>query len=222
MIKVLIVEDNVITMAGLEQIIQTSEDIRVVGRAFDASSALSLAERTRPDVALVDMVLPDGDGISLARGLLALDAPPHVLVLTAFHVAESVTEALAAGVSGFLLKDLLVEDLLEGIRAADAGHSVLHPAVTRRLVDSVRSADHVSAEEEARFDSLTDREQAVLRLLARGLTNAAIGRQLGVSEATVKNNVAQLFTKLGLTSRVQLARFASRMGPRGEQDGQGG
>lgn len=212
-IRVLIVEDNIIAMAGLEQIIRSSGDIRVVGQAHDAASALPLAERMRPDVALVDVVLPDGDGLSVARDLLSLAVPPHVLMLTAFHSAETVTEALTAGVSGFLLKDLRVEDLLEGIRAADAGHSVLHPAVTRRLVDSVRASDRSSEADRERLRTLTGRERSVLRLLALGLTNAAIGRELGISEPMVKSGVAQIFTKLGLTSRVQLARFASRVGP---------
>ncbi|MFZ3475876.1 response regulator [Streptomyces sp. 4.24] len=213
LIKVLLIEDNVITMAGLEQLIASSDDIEVVATAWDAESAMEAARRARPDVALVDLVLPGENGLSLSRRLLAMDVPPRVLILTAFHDDSWVREALTFGVSGFLLKDLMLEDLLEGVRSAHAGHSVLHPAVTRRLLDSLDEVDSASAEDLDLLQTLTDRERSVLRLIALGLTNAAIGDQLGVSEATVKGSVAQIFTKLGLVGRVQLARFVNRVDP---------
>ncbi|MFE3553401.1 response regulator [Streptomyces sp. NPDC059193] len=213
LIKVLVIEDNVITAAGLEQIIGSAGDMEVVGVARDAAQAVVEAARTRPDVALVDLVLPGEDGLVLARRLLGEPNPPRVLIMTAFHDESRVREALDLGVSGFLLKDLAVDDLLESVRAARAGHSVLHPVVTRTLLDSLRADTSASAEDLDLLATLTDRERSVLRLLALGLTNAAIGERLGVTEATVKNHVAQLFAKLGLTGRVQLARFAGRFGP---------
>ncbi|MFI5983414.1 response regulator [Streptomyces sp. NPDC051555] len=209
----LVIEDNVITAAGLEQIIGSAGDMEVVGIARDAAQAVVEAARTRPDVALVDLVLPDEDGLVVARRLLEAPRPPRVLVMTAFHDESRVREALDLGVSGFLLKDLAVDDLLEAVRAARAGHSVLHPVVTRSLLDSLRADTSASAEDLDLLATLTDRERSVLRLLALGLTNAAIGERLGVTEATVKNHVAQLFGKLGLTGRVQLARFVNRLGP---------
>ncbi|MFZ3475893.1 response regulator [Streptomyces sp. 2.9] len=209
----LVIEDNVITAAGLEQIIGSAGDMEVVGVARDAAQAVVEAARTRPDVALVDVVLPDEDGLVVARRLLEEPHPPRVLIMTAFHDESRVREALDLGVSGFLLKDLAVDDLLEAVRAARAGHSVLHPVVTRTLLDSLRADTSASAEDLDLLATLTDRERSVLRLLALGLTNAAIGERLGVTEATVKNHVAQLFGKLSLTGRVQLARFVNRLGP---------
>ncbi|MFZ3491996.1 response regulator [Streptomyces sp. 5.8] len=215
LIRVLVIEDNVITAAGLEQIIGSAGDMEVVAVARDAAAATAEAARTRPDVVLVDLVLPDEDGLVVARRLLAAPEPPRVLIMTAFHDDSRVREALALGVSGFLLKDMAVDDLLEGIRAARAGHSVLHPVVTRTLLDSLREDDSASAEDLGLLATLTDRERSVLRLIALGLTNAAIGERLGVTEATVKNHVGRLFGKLGLASRVQLARFVNRLGPQG-------
>ncbi|WP_370424195.1 response regulator (plasmid) [Streptomyces sp. QH1-20] len=212
MIKVVIVEDNVIARTGLQQIVPSGGDIEVAATASDAASGFEAVLHTRPDVALVDLGLPDESGLSLATRLLALPEPPRVLILTAFHDGALVREALTGGVSGFLLKDLSVEDLLEAVRAAHAGHAVLHPEVAGHLVGSLRRIDRPSPQELERVAALTDREQAVLRLLATGLTNAAIGRELGLTEAAVKNHVTHALTKLDLANRVQLARFVNRVG----------
>ncbi|WP_438297526.1 response regulator [Streptomyces sp. HUAS TT7] len=212
MIKVVIVEDNVIARTGLRQIVSSGGDIEVTATAPDAASGMEAVLRTRPHVALVDLGLPDESGLSLATRLLALPEPPRVLILTAFHDGALVREALTGGVSGFLLKDLSVEDLLEAVRAAHAGHAVLHPEVAGHLVGSLRRADRPSPQELERLAALTDRERAVLRLLATGLTNAAIGRELGLTEAAVKNHVTHALTKLDLANRVQLARFVNRVG----------
>ncbi|MER5561272.1 response regulator transcription factor [Streptomyces sp. NPDC002506] len=212
MIKVVIVEDNVIARTGLQQILSSGGDVEVAATASDAASGLAAVLRTRPDVALVDFGLPDESGLSLATRLLALPEPPRVLILTAFHDGTLVREALTGGVSGFLLKDLSVEDLLEAVRAAHEGHAVLHPEVAGRLVASLRRADRPSPRELERLAALTDRERAVLRLLATGLTNAAVGRELGLTEAAVKNHVTHALTKLDLANRVQLARFVDRVG----------
>lgn len=220
LIKVLIIEDSIISLTGLEQIIGTGGDMEVVATAADGSAALEAAARTRPDVALLDTALRTGGGVDLVRRLLALPEPPRVLVLTAAHDEDSVREALTGGACGYLLKDLTIEDLLAGIRSAHAGHAVLDPQVTRALVDSLREAGRAASGDLRRLSVLTRRERAVLRLLALGLTNAAIGERLGLSEATVKSQVARSCGKLGLANRVQLAGFVSRvdldMGPGGD------
>ncbi|MFJ8312909.1 MULTISPECIES: response regulator [unclassified Streptomyces] len=212
MIEAVIVEDNVIVRSGLAQIISSSEDIAVAGTAPDGASGVGAVLRARPDVALVNLGLPDESRPSLAGRLPALPEPPRVLILTAFHDHSSVREALTSGVSEFLLKDMSVEDLLEAIHAAHAGHAVLHPEAAGQLVGSRRQADRPSPRELELVAALTDRERAVLRPLKTGLTNAAIGRELGLPEAAVKNHVTQSLTELDLANRVQLARFVSRVG----------
>lgn len=214
MIAVLLVDDEALVRAGLRMILETTEDITVVGEADDGRSAVDAVDRLRPDVVLMDVRMPRLDGLAATAAVRARLAPPAVVVLTTFDADDAVFRALEAGATGFLLKDTPPEDLLRAVRLAAAGDSMLSPTVTRQVINRFTAEDRTARRREAlqRLSGLTEREREVLIEIGRGLSNAEIAAGLFMSEATVKSHVSHLFDKLGTSNRVQLAIAAFRAG----------
>ena len=213
-IGVLIVDDQALVRAGFRMILEIEPDIHVVGEAADGDQAVAKAATLRPDVVLMDVRMPGIDGITATRRLNAdTTFEGRVVMLTTFDMDEYVYGALQAGASGFLLKDVQPELLVAGIRAVHSGESLLAPTVTRRMIETFLQRPPLADTRERRMlDSLTAREQEVLRLLARGLTNAEIATELYVSETTVKTHVGRVLMKLGLRDRVQAVIYAYKTG----------
>jgi len=210
-IKVLVVDDQTLVRSGFRLILDAQPDIAVVGEAADGAEALALAAQTEPDVVLMDLRMPTMDGIEATRRLLAQPAPPRVLVLTTFDLDEHVYDAMKAGASGFLLKDVRPEQLADAVRAVTSGDTLLAPALTRRLVERFVASGRPGCAP-ATLDVLTERERDVLRLIAAGMTNAEIAARLVVSEATVKTHVNRLLAKLSLRDRTQAVVVAYETG----------
>jgi DNA-binding NarL/FixJ family response regulator len=211
---VLIVDDQALVRAGFRMILEAEEDIEVVGEAADGRKAVTEARRLRPDVVLMDVRMPDVDGIEATRRLLAEDGSAvKVVMLTTFDMDEYVYDALRAGASGFLLKDVPPEQLVDGIRAVAKGDALLAPSVTRRVIEEfVRRPPASVRTLPPKLEELTARELEVLKLIARGLSNAEIATELFVSETTVKTHVAHVLMKLGLRDRVQAVVAAYESG----------
>jgi DNA-binding NarL/FixJ family response regulator len=213
-IRVLLVDDEELVRFGLRTVLEAAGDFEVVGEAGDGEAAVAAAHELRPDVVLIDIRMPVLDGLSATRRILALPQPPQVAVLTTFHVDEYVYAALAAGAAGFLLKDTPPREIAAAVRAVADGTATLSPAVTRNLIDSYvdRAATPRRSAARERLAELSDREHEVLRLVGRGASNAAIGKELFVSEATVKTYVSRLLAKLELANRTQAAILAHEAG----------
>jgi DNA-binding NarL/FixJ family response regulator len=210
-IAVLIADDQALVRAGFRMILEAEDDFSVVGEAADGREAVDAVQRLRPDVVLMDVRMPDLDGIAATRELLAADGSTKVVMLTTFDLDEYVYGALRAGASGFLLKDVPPEQLVDGIRAVASGDALLSPSVTRRLIDEfVRRPRR--RRDDGRLDELTPRELEVLQLVARGLSNAEIAAELVLGETTVKTHVAHVLTKLAVRDRVQAVVFAYEAG----------
>lgn len=216
-IRVLLVDDQPLLRTGFRLILESEPEVSVVGEAADGNDALATAKRLLPDVVLMDIRMPGRDGIDATRDILAWASGAgqqvRVLVLTTFDLDEYVVEALRAGASGFLLKDVPPDDLVAAIRVVADGAAIVAPTITRRLLD--RFADKLPSARTGRpprLEHLTDREREVLRLLARGMSNAEIARHLVVSETTVKTHVGNVLTKLGLRDRVQAVVYAYETG----------
>ena len=204
MIRVLLADDQPLVRTGFRMILETEPDITVIGEAIDGADAIRQARRLVPDVVVMDIRMPVLDGISATSSL----APEmKVLVLTTFHLDDYVIEALRAGASGFLLKDVEAAKLAEAIRVVAAGDAIVDPVVTRRLLSHF-SRLPVTANTTAPLAGLTPRETEVLRMVARGLSNAEIAGELVLTETTVKTHVHHLLTKLGARDRVQLVILA--------------
>jgi len=210
MIRVLLADDQALVRAGFRMILKAEPGIEVIGEAGDGSEAVALARTLEPDVVLMDVRMPEMDGIEATRRIVSADSAPRVLVLTTFDLDEYVYEALRAGASGFLLKDAPEDQLLAGIRIVADGGSLFAPTVTRRLVERYVGAPPAVPPPE--FDELTTRELEVLRLVAQGLSNAEIAATLVVSDHTVKTHVAHILGKLGLRDRVQAVVLAYESG----------
>jgi DNA-binding NarL/FixJ family response regulator/class 3 adenylate cyclase len=213
-IRVLIVDDQALVRAGFRMILEAEQDIEVAGEAADGREAVAEARRVRPNVVLMDVRMPEMDGIEATRVLLGQDgAETRVVMLTTFDMDEYVYEALRAGASGFLLKDVPPEQLVEGIRAVASGDALLAPSITRRVIEEfVRRPPDSARTPPPVLGELTPREIEVLKLIARGLSNAEIAAELVVSETTVKTHVAHVLTKLRLRDRVQAVVFAYESG----------
>jgi len=218
-LSVLIVDDQALVRAGFRMILDAEEGIDVAGEAADGREAVEEARRLRPDVVLMDVRMPEVDGIEATRQLLAdggVDA--KVVMLTTFDMDEYVYDALRAGASGFLLKDVPPEQLVAGIRAVAGGDALLAPSVTRRVIEEFVRRPPSSARSLPQLGELTARELEVLKLIARGLSNAEIAKELFVSETTVKTHVAHVLTKLGLRDRVQAVVLAYETGLAGQAE----
>ena len=214
-VSVLIADDHSLMRAALRTCVQAEPDLRLVGEASDGLEAVELAERLRPDVTVMDIRMPRLDGVAAIRRLTAdrTGAPHRILAITTFDLDEYVFEALRAGASGFLLKDATAEELVHAVRVVAAGDALLSPGVTRRLLDQFATRLPRAAQPSPPpIGGLTGREREVLMLAARGLPNDAIAAALHVAPSSVKSHLAHMFTKLGLTSRVQLVIFAYEYG----------
>jgi DNA-binding NarL/FixJ family response regulator len=214
MTKVLIADDQSLVRAGFRMILEAEPDFEVVGEASDGLTAVLAARETQPDVILMDVRMPNVDGLEATRRLLeGKDEGPRILILTTFDLDEYVYEALRAGASGFLLKDTPPEHLVEAIRIVAGGDALLSPSITRRVISEfVRRPPASVRQSPEGLDELTARELEVLRLIARGLSNAEIAAEAYVSETTVKTHVARILMKLRLRDRVQAVVFAYEHG----------
>ena len=211
-LRVLVADDQELVRAGFCVILEAA-GFTVVGEAADGEAAVALAASERPDVVLMDVRMPVMDGLEATRRITSSgDGAPKVVILTTFDLDDYVYEALRAGASGFLLKDAPRADLAAAIRVAAAGDALLAPSVTRRLIEAFARRPAPAAPSPSRLASLTPRERDILLLVARGLSNAEIARDLVVSEATVKTHVGHLLAKLGLRDRVQAVILAYETG----------
>jgi DNA-binding NarL/FixJ family response regulator len=207
-IAVVVADDQGMVRSGLRSLLEQASDIEVVGEAADGQEALSAVRRLRPDVALMDIRMPNLDGLAATRTLVGEATTSRILVLTTYDLDEYVFEALRAGASGFMLKDAPAEELVGAIKVLAAGEALLAPTVTRRVIEAFARLPAPSAAHADALAELTGREVDVLRLLARGLSNAEIARELVVSDATVKTHVSHVLMKLGLRDRIQAVIFA--------------
>jgi RNA polymerase sigma factor (sigma-70 family) len=213
-VRVLIADDQTLVRAGFRKILEADAEIEVVGEAADGFEAVEAARTLEPDVVLMDVRMPRLDGLEATRRLVDQEKEegPRVLVLTTFALEEYVYEALRAGASGFLLKDVPPEQLLAGVHVVARGDALLDPTITRSVIEEFAARPAVRRELADKLDELTPREREVFSLVARGLSNAEIARELVVSEGTVKSHVAHVLLKLGLRDRVQSVIYAYEAG----------
>jgi NarL family two-component system response regulator LiaR len=207
-IRVVIADDHGIVRSGIRALLATESDIEVVGEAANGREALAAAEQLRPDIILMDLVMPELDGIEAIRQITAMWPTLRILVLTSFAGDQQVFPAIKAGALGYLLKDTGPEDLVRAIRQVYRGESSLHPQIARKVLrELTRPTQHPPTPE-----PLTEREVAVLRLVARGLSNGQIAEQLRISEPTVRTHMSNILSKLHLATRIQAALYALRQG----------
>jgi DNA-binding NarL/FixJ family response regulator len=213
-VRVLLVDDQALIRAGFRMILEAEEDLEVVGECGDGTQAIDSVKRFSPDVVLMDIRMPEMDGIEATRRIVGGDGETavKVLMLTTFDLDEYVYDALRAGASGFLLKDVPADQLVAGIRLVAQGDALLAPSVTRRLIEEFSRSSRGRAQRPAGLDELTPREVEVFKLLARGMSNAEIAGELIVSETTVKTHVARILMKLGVRDRVQAVVLAYESG----------
>ncbi len=212
-LKVLIADDQEMVRAGFRMILQAEADMEVVGEASDGEEAVTAARRRRPDVVVMDIRMPRLDGVTATRRLLTeLDSPPHVVIVTTFDDDDNLYDALRAGASGFLLKNSPPEELIEAVRAVAAGEGLLSSAVTRRVIDEFARRAPSRSPQPAALAELTEREVEVLRLMARGLSNAEIAEELVITAGTAKTHVSRILMKLGARDRVQAVVLAYETG----------
>jgi DNA-binding NarL/FixJ family response regulator len=213
-IRVLLVDDQALIRAGFRMILDAEDDMDVVGECADGTQAVNSTRRLKPDVVLMDIRMPEMDGIEATRLIAGDDGDgvPRVLMLTTFDLDEYVYDALRAGASGFLLKDVPAEQLVEGIRVIAQGDALLAPSVTKRLIHEFSRGGAGQRSAPASLEDLTPRELEVFKLIARGMSNAEIAAELVVSETTVKTHVARVLMKLGVRDRVQAVVLAYESG----------
>jgi DNA-binding NarL/FixJ family response regulator len=200
MIRVLIADDHAVVRQGLRTFLDLQDDIEVVAEAADGAEALAAAEQHAPDVVLIDLVMPNVDGIEAIRGLRERAPKARAIVLSSFIDDEKLFPAVRAGAAGYLLKDVQPQELVEAIRTVHGGGALLHPKVASRLLEEIAT------------DPLTPREREVLALIGRGMANKVIARELSLSEKTVKAHVSNILAKLGVNDRTQAALYAVRAG----------
>jgi DNA-binding NarL/FixJ family response regulator len=214
MTRVLIADDQALVRTGFKMILDAEEDMEIVGEATDGREAVEMVRKHKPDVVLMDIRMPELDGIEATRQVVGIEDgdPVRVLMLTTFDLNEYVYEALQAGASGFLLKDVPAEQLVAGVRVVAQGDALLAPSITRRLIEEFAQAPAATPAPLPALDELTPRELEVFKVIARGLSNAEIAAELVVSETTVKTHVARVLMKLGLRDRVQAVVLAYEAG----------
>ncbi|HEX6686229.1 MAG TPA: response regulator transcription factor [Candidatus Limnocylindrales bacterium] len=212
-IRVVLVDDQALVRTGFRMILDETDDIQVVGEAADGASAVHTVVGTLPDLVLMDVRMPNVDGIEATRRIRALPSPPKVLILTTFDLDEYVFSGLRAGASGFLLKDTLAADLITAVRVVMSGEAVAAPSITRRLITHFISSRPAPPPREGKqLEVLTAREREVLTLIARGLSNPEIAVELHLSEGTVKTHVGRILAKLELRDRVHAVILAYECG----------
>lgn len=213
MIRVALADDQALVRTGLRMILEAEGDIEIVGEAVDGNGAIAISATEHPDVLLMDIRMPGLDGIEALRRISAMmpTEGPRIIMLTTFDPDDYIYDALAAGASGFLLKDAPAEELLTAVRVVAAGEAVLAPSITNRLIQQIKTRPIRTTEAQV-LESLTDREREVLRLIAKGDTNQEIAEQLFVGETTVKTHVSHVLRKLGLRDRVQAVVVAYECG----------
>jgi two-component system, NarL family, response regulator DevR len=209
--RVFLLDDHEVVRRGLKEMLEAEDDIDVVGEASTAGMALAGIAESSPDVAVLDVRLPDGNGVEVCREVRARDPKIGCLMLTSFSDDEALFDAIMAGAAGYLLKDVRGQDLVDAIRRVAAGDSLLDPTLTGKVLERLRRGD----EEDPRLKSLTDQERRILSLIAEGLTNRQIADQLHLAEKTVKNYVSNLLAKLGMHRRTEAAVFYTQV-ERGE------
>lgn len=208
-IRIVLVDDHDMVRQGIRTYLLTEADIEVVGEASSGAGAAELVQELEPDLVLMDLVMPGMDGVAATRDVLRVRPETKVLVLTSFVEDDKVLPALEAGASGYLLKTVLGDELVGAIRKVYAGETVLEPAAAAKMLAALQKP---KGQEAGKFDALTEREQDVLRLLAQGLTNQAIGETLYIGIKTVKTHVSNILAKLGVEDRTQAAIFALKNG----------
>jgi len=209
-VRVLVADDQSMVRAGFRMLLAGEPDIEVVAEASNGLEAVDKAARFRPTVVLMDIRMPELDGLQATRRILAADDTARILILTTFDLDEYVYEALRAGASGFVLKDDPPEQLIAAVRIVAGGDALLSPAITKRVIKQFTRVPHPAAPRE--LDDLSERELDVFRLVARGLSNAEIGRELYISDATVKTHITHILQKLNLRDRVQAVVLAYETG----------
>ena len=212
MIRVFLLDDHEIVRRGVRELLESADDLEVVGEAGSAAEALHRVPATSPDVAILDVRLPDGSGIEVCRELRSSMPDLKCLMLTSFNDDEALFDAVMAGAAGYVLKEVRGSDLIESVRRAAAGHSLLDPMVTARVIDRLRNPP-----KDALTAALSPQESAILGHLADGLTNRQIAEQMFLAEKTVKNYVSNLLAKLGMHHRTQAAVYAARLAERRSQ-----
>jgi DNA-binding NarL/FixJ family response regulator len=210
--RILVVDDQELVRAGLVKLLEAEPDFHVVGQAADGADAVEGVARVKPDVVLMDVRMPRMDGIEATRRIAAREQPPRVLILTTFDLDEYVFDALKAGASGFLLKDAPADDLAAAVRVVAAGDALIAPAITRRLIAEFARMPTPRADGPPELAELTARELEILRLVARGRTNAEIAHELVIGASTVKTHVGNILLKLRLRDRVQAVVLAYESG----------
>ncbi|BBA95608.1 putative two-component system response regulator [Actinacidiphila reveromycinica] len=209
-IRVFLLDDHEVVRRGVHDLLDAEPDIEVIGEAGTAEQALARGPALRPDVAVLDVRLPDGDGITVCRELRSRMPDLGCLMLTSFDDDEALLDAIMAGAAGYVLKQIRGSDLVSAVRTVASGQSMLDPATTTRLMSSLRGGQEPEEPGNEALSGLTPREREILGLIGEGLTNAQIGRRLYLSEKTVKNNVSRLLAKLGVERRVQAAVIATQ------------
>jgi two-component system, NarL family, response regulator DevR len=204
-LRVFLMDDHEIVRRGLRELLETEDDIEVVGEAGSAEEALSRIPPTRPDVAVLDVRIPDGNGVEVCREVRSRHPEVRCLILTSFSDDEALFQAIMAGASGYLLKQIKGSDLVDSVRRVAAGQSLLDPAVTARVLERLRKG----TETDEQLAQLTDQERKILDHIAEGLTNRQIAERVYLAEKTVKNYVSNVLTKLGMERRTQAAVFAA-------------
>ena len=215
--RVFLLDDHEIVRRGLRELVEGEDDLVIVGEAATAEEALTRIPATSPNVALLDVRLPDGDGVEVCREIRSRHPEVHCLMLTSYADDDALFSAILAGAAGYVLKQVHGTDLLDAIRRVAQGQSLLDPAVTARVLERLRTPPESSDD----IGSLTDQERRILDLIAEGLTNRQIGERMYLAEKTVKNYVSNVLMKLGMSRRTEAAAYAARLAERRRREGRG-
>jgi two-component system response regulator DevR len=216
-VRVFLLDDHEIVRRGVRELLEANDDIEVVGEAGTAEEGMARIPAVKPDVAVVDMRLPDGNGVEVCREVRSRDESIQCLILTSFADDEALFDSIMAGAAGYLLKQIKGTDLVDAIRRVASGQSLLDPSVTARVLERLRKGP----EEDERLARLTEQERKILDLIAEGLTNRQIGERMFLAEKTVKNYVSNLLSKLGMERRTEAAVFAAKLAPKRRTDAPG-